>query len=132
MQDEPSTKLSYSDLVMIHLLPVPLAIVDEPSKSVFFVLTYQEQLPAFVGARLVPAPGVATHPLEIKIGDVIGWDVVGWVKLTVRSIVTESDAYLDRSYHRTGCVSFNFGHFNVRYDGRKSIDTIYRFPAVTP
>lgn len=112
---------------------VAQALADPASRSVLFVWPDEENFRLHWADKVktIDAPGVATHPWLIKVGDVIDWFVTGWNRATVKAVKFIPDMNGISGYHRSGTYTFETdGEFlSIRVDGSKVIGApMYVFP----
>jgi hypothetical protein len=112
---------------------IPQALASPGSRSVLFVFK-DEKVFSRDWAHLVTtvdAPGVSTHPRNIKAGDEIDWFITGWNKAKVAAVEFDPDDRDIPGFHRSGCFRFttSLGYINVRVDGREVVGPdIFVFP----
>lgn len=111
---------------------IPQALASPESRSVLFVFRNEENFKRYWADKVktVDAPGIWTHPKDIKVGDIIDTLETGWESARVESIEFTPAPEDWPDYHRVGTYSFQThrGFVNCRVDGRKSVDRVFVFP----
>ena len=115
---------------------IPQAIVNERAKVVLHVFRNKQTFNDYWKGTVstIDAPGIETHPFDIKLGDIIADNIVGWNCFKVGYIKFTPDDLDKVGLHRVGYYSFATYDggtlFNIRIDGRAVLDRpYYIFPA---
>lgn len=115
---------------------IPQALVSERARVILHVFQGEKNFNEFWKGTVptIDAPGIETHPFDIKIGDIVADNIVGWNCFKVGHIEFHPDDRDRPGLHRVGYYSFNEyvggSTWNIRIDGVKVIDRpYYIFPA---
>ena len=114
---------------------IPQALADPESRTILVVFDNETDFARWADkVKTIDAPGIATEPSLIKVGDVIDWYITGWNKGEVKAIRFVPDSY-DMQDWRSGHYEYTVegaGFVNARIRGDRVLCApIYVFPPVS-